>query len=357
MIEETINHSNLQHLIPYLTYHKDHNYGKFGHRKSILLTLHHESTLSEKVQKHLTPEKLEFLKTGDNLLIIDMSLEGRYKVVELIYNILVLSLKIPENNILLVCCSPDYIQEIYNVSKYKFKKPINCEVYYYFERRMKDIIEEEKFIPNTAIEKEKLYLNFNRLLRSHRLFLMDLLRKNELLNEGFNSLGDLSAIDYTIDRLFYDTKKKYKTFNSTSVKSLIPMTIDTEDFSKNLALVTLHSIKKYYEKSALSLVTETNYNYNSPRFLTEKTFKPIANKQPFILISVPYTLELLREIGYRTFDGIIDESYDKILNDEDRLIAIKEEILRLNKTYSYKEIVYKCREITEYNYNLLVSKY
>lgn len=356
MIEETINHSNLKPLMPYLTYHKDHNYGQFSSRKSILLTLHHENTLLEKVHKHLTPDKIEFIKTGDNLLIIDMSLEGRYQIVELIYNILILSLKIPENNVLLVCPSPDYIKQVYKISRSKFKKPINCEVYYYFERRMKDIIIEENFIPNITKNREKLYLNFNRAVKPHRLALINYLLENQLLYQGFNSLGDFIGLHNTMEKIIYETKSKYKNFNVGEIKKLIPLVLDKEDFKKNLAMVNLHSINQYHEKSVLSIVTETNYEKSCPRFLTEKTFKPIANKQPFILVTVPYTLELLHELGYKTFNGIIDESYDKILDDNERLYAIVEELKRLSK-YSYVDIVNNCKEIVEYNYKLLISKY
>jgi len=355
MIEETIIHKNIEPTLPYLTYHQDHNYSKFKHRKSILLTLHHESTLEKISKTYITGDRLEFLKTNDNLLIIDMSLEGRYDIVELIYNILILSFKIPENNILLVCSSKDYYKEIEKVSKSKFRKPIHCEVYYYFERRMRDSIIEENFVPIIEKNKERLYLNFNRIARPNRLFLMDLLLENKLYDVGFNSLGDKCSLHCSLDFTLKQTKIKFKKFNIERIKKIIPITLDTSDFSKNLAMVTLTSIRKYYEKSLISLVTETNYDNNYPVFFTEKTFKPIANKQPFILISSPNSLARLRDLGYKTFNNIIDESYDDIQDDNLRLLAIVAEINRLAKLNTL-EFIEKTTEITEHNYNNLRSK-
>ena len=62
---------------------------------------------------------------------------------------------------------------------------------------------------------------------------------------------------------------------------------------------------------------------------TEKTYKFIMAKMPFILCGMPGALAVLRETGYKTFSPWINEAYDLIENDEDRAVAIAEEIERL----------------------------
>jgi hypothetical protein len=62
---------------------------------------------------------------------------------------------------------------------------------------------------------------------------------------------------------------------------------------------------------------------------TEKTYKFILAKMPFVLCGMPGALAVLRETGYKTFSPWINEAYDLIENDEDRAVAIAEEIERL----------------------------
>ena len=53
--------------------------------------------------------------------------------------------------------------------------------------------------------------------------------------------------------------------------------------------------------------------------MTEKTFKPILNLQPFIIIGCPESLSLLKFLGYRTFGHIINENYDIIKDTDSRM--------------------------------------
>ena len=68
----------------------------------------------------------------------------------------------------------------------------------------------------------------------------------------------------------------------------------------------------------------------APSLITEKTWKVITSKRPFIVFATPYFLEDLRSLGYQTFHPYIDESYDTIEDQNERLTAIVNEINRLN---------------------------
>ena len=48
-------------------------------------------------------------------------------------------------------------------------------------------------------------------------------------------------------------------------------------------------------------------------------FNPIMNMQPFMTVGPQYTLRTLRDMGYGTFSEWMDEGYDKIKSDEERL--------------------------------------
>ena len=115
---------------------------------------------------------------------------------------------------------------------------------------------------------------------------------------------------------------------------------------------------KLYEDSYFSIVTETNFFGHTGRFLSEKTFKPMLYKHPFILLCDPYSLPLLKQIGYKTFHPYIDESYDNEPNDVKRLKMILNEVNRLCNLTELElfEFIDKVKEITIYNHNLLINK-
>ena len=68
---------------------------------------------------------------------------------------------------------------------------------------------------------------------------------------------------------------------------------------------------KIYNKTAYSIVMET-WADNRYSFFTEKIAKPILGRRLFVVISGQHYLRNLRQLGFKTFDGIIDESYDSI---------------------------------------------
>jgi hypothetical protein len=83
-----------------------------------------------------------------------------------------------------------------------------------------------------------------------------------------------------------------------------------------------------YVISGMEVVLETLFD-DSRLHLTEKTLRPIACGKPFILASTVGSLQYLKNYGFETFDGLIDESYDLIGNSKDRLHAIVQEMKRI----------------------------
>jgi hypothetical protein len=80
----------------------------------------------------------------------------------------------------------------------------------------------------------------------------------------------------------------------------------------------------------IHLVTETTV---IPKiFVSEKTWKPIASKQLFLIFGNPGTVEFLRSLGVDVFDDIIDHSYDQDPDWKSRLVKIHQEIKRLVNT-------------------------
>ena len=71
-------------------------------------------------------------------------------------------------------------------------------------------------------------------------------------------------------------------------------------------------VEEHYTNSYCNIVLETLYDADGSggTFLSEKTFKPIKHGQPFVVVAPAGTLQVLRDLGYRTFDSAIDNRYD-----------------------------------------------
>ena len=58
------------------------------------------------------------------------------------------------------------------------------------------------------------------------------------------------------------------------------------------------------------LESQFDVDQSGGSYITEKTFKPIKHGQMFFIAGAAGSLQVLRDLGYRVFDGILDNSYD-----------------------------------------------
>lgn len=69
---------------------------------------------------------------------------------------------------------------------------------------------------------------------------------------------------------------------------------------------------------------------NNNWFLCEKTYKPLATQHPFILASTQGNLSYVRQQGFETFPELWDESYDNIVDWQERIQCIVEIIQQID---------------------------
>lgn len=110
--------------------------------------------------------------------------------------------------------------------------------------------------------------------------------------------------------------------------------IATAELEKSFFLNTTDSnasadyVNADYARCGIEVVLETLFD-DDRWHLTEKSLRPIACGKPFILAATPGSLRYLRSYGFETFDGIIDESYDNVIDPVQRLSAIISEMQRI----------------------------
>lgn len=91
-----------------------------------------------------------------------------------------------------------------------------------------------------------------------------------------------------------------------------------------------------YTRTALSVVTETGMSSGSNRRITEKSLKPFLFGHLAVIAGDPGALDIVRGMGFQTFDPVVDESYDAIVDANERYCAVLCEIDRL-RTLSDRE--------------------
>lgn len=135
-----------------------------------------------------------------------------------------------------------------------------------------------------------------------------------------------------------------------------------EEFKGTIARVKYHNYEmslsqvvplSLYNQTAYTVIAETNFE-NHYTFFTEKTVKPILAERLFIMLGGQYYLRNLRELGFKTFDGIIDESYDLEPNNIRRWTMAIEQMKYLFEQPQI-EILNKVRPIAEHNKRIMLE--
>lgn len=115
------------------------------------------------------------------------------------------------------------------------------------------------------------------------------------------------------------------------------------------------NLLNYYHDIFVDIVSETVFSGDS-FFISEKTWRPIIAKRPFIIMSNRNFLANFKRLGFRTFSQWWDESYD-LYSGQDRIRQV-EKILELISSWTLEELSVKLlemREVLDHNYNVFVS--
>ena len=196
----------------------------------------------------------------------------------------------------------------------------------------------------------------------YRSFLIAELAKNNLLDAGYVSYSNNCPVHgHYSDTLKhipteYQIEKNYINETQTILDNIeYPLLIDSDVNIPN-GSQTLGPISKLME-SFLHVVTETCF-WDEKTHLTEKIFKPIVARQPFVLLGCANNLKYLKSYGFKTFDSWWDESYDQITDPITRIKAVTQIINEICElSYSDLEAMLQgMKYVLDYNYNLFYSK-
>ena len=154
----------------------------------------------------------------------------------------------------------------------------------------------------------KLYNFLNKKPRHHRTWMYTALYNWNLLDKGIISMNPSNTTDIEID------------FNKLSVddinacNELLPVyAYDDNTNDKDFDYYMYNFNQQAALDSWLTIISETHFEDSQETcFLSEKTFKAIACQTPFLILGNRGSLKRLRDMGYKTFHHILDESYDDL---------------------------------------------
>ncbi len=198
----------------------------------------------------------------------------------------------------------------------------------------------------------KTFLAPNRIVageRKHRLEMLYQIFKRGMTDNHISCPAVCPAENISIVDAAAALTRKYTDIQEVFAAQKLPINFEGEsDHPMHSCWLSLFD---QASESLLYLVTETVAS-GRRHHLTEKTFKPIALGMPFIIVGTQGSLEYLRSYGFRTFEGIWDESYDQA-EDLDRINRIASLLQSLDQlpNAAKQDLFEQCQEVIEHNWN------
>jgi hypothetical protein len=199
------------------------------------------------------------------------------------------------------------------------------------------------------------FLFLNGRTRPHRKYMIEKMRDANLLDHALWTNLDTTPV--------YHHTYQTDILNRESVIHLLPNQYEVERYHANIHDRFEHSFVKHelfnnqwgdvyiraepYIDTYFSLVSETVFDY--PYSLrSEKIYKPLVMGHPFVVIANQGFYRDLRNTGFQTYHTLIDESFDQIDNNQDRLDRIATVVEDLCAS-DLDEFLVAARTISKYN--------
>lgn len=218
---------------------------------------------------------------------------------------------------------PTYFQNIDYIEKRGtfLHSSYNLEKGNYFNYWMYDYLLSRKKFQFDFTKKTDLpakFLCLNGRPETHRYFAIQKLVDMNLFDKGLVSF--LNRYDQFSNYYPYE---RFKNMYNGDSKFVDEMFTNKHEIQIDKTNDEIHrddrSHSKYmYANTSVSLITET-YADNTPgTFITEKSWKPIANMHLPIWVAQKNIVHSFKDMGFDVFEDIIDQSYDSIDNSTER---------------------------------------
>lgn len=184
------------------------------------------------------------------------------------------------------------------------------------------------------------------------VLLGNLKTQRTIFYELLKSSGELSN---NLVNVFNEYTTPYIEQGKGDIDLFYKQSIDTNTTKMFQGKFASQYISKHIQEATwISVVAET-LDDNRIFFPTEKTGKALMSGKPFIVLSGKNFLKNLRNIGFKTFHPIIDESYDSIDDVELRTQSAYNSFVKL-KTQDQNLVRQKLQDVLEHNERCIRDK-
>ena len=204
-------------------------------------------------------------------------------------------------------------------SPYSFVDDVNAITNFSSYYIMNDYLQEDycKFIKGLSltsnrIVKDKKYNFYNGVHKPHRLKCYELIKNNDLLDEGYFSYADFAYLskekEYNQEFMEFFNMKSEKEYEDYLSTFQIPLFYDTEKSDPNIFVAFAIPPQTSFQ-SYISITTETHfYCEGTPNdmILSEKAFKPFYGMTIPLIIGQPIGLKYLKDLGFDLFEDFFD---------------------------------------------------
>jgi hypothetical protein len=250
----------------------------------------------------------------------------------------------------------------HSLLKQNLCKKENFLDWYYFYHGFASLFwfNDYQYLSDVEQQFTKVFISLNRLHTNHRSYRLNLV--NEYIKREIESKGTISLpltnreygswIEELQDINTLLPKNRLEEIHRNLCKYPGGFTADITDpkgfLSADCGQTSLHLLKSAF----IHVVSESIF-YHDKLHLTEKIFKPISIKRPFLLVGAPGNLQYLKSYGFQTFDKWIDETYDAEQDHDKRIIKVVNQLEKLCKLKNseLKEMHYEMRFVLEHNFN------
>ena len=197
--------------------------------------------------------------------------------------------------------------------------------------------------------RERDFTVLNRLHKSWRAIAMSDLKNLDLLDNSYWSYCESGVFDDTECPIEIDAIAGLRTATEEFLRGAPYISDELDHDQRNDHSTT---VPKYHVNSYCNIVMETHFDADQSggAFLTEKTFKPIKHGQMFFVAGPAGSLQVLRDLGYRVFDSVLNNSYDLETDHTQRWMALTRSIYFAQS--ELPELFEQCRSDIEHNQQL-----
>lgn len=261
-----------------------------------------------------------------------------------------------------------------NIKKYNKRNNIKQSIIVFsflsFKKMVRDLLENHKtnnltastYIDKWYLQNRKNYnghyfLSLSRVNRLYRTYGIYCISKSNLTQKALISHNTMNEKELSA----FSNKFGISLSSIDKWKRSLPLIADTKDFHTNHAVYLGSHL---HNSTLFQIVNETTVDdrHKTSMFYSEKTFKPIAHMQPFLVWGQRHCNYILEQQGFQLYHELFDYSFDNIKNPIERFDAllktVKNAVSKLDKMSKSQQLEWrwKCRQKLMHNFNVLADE-